>query len=85
MSNGGKRLRELIKERGYTLVSVARAIDVSYETMRTWNHTAPIDKLYGISGFTGIPILEIIECFNPDREPIDTATDQPDRSGGENN
>lgn len=74
-------MRELIKERGYTLVSVARAIDVSYETMRTWNHTAPIDKLFGISGFTGIPILEIIECFNPDRDELIPA----DRGEDENN
>jgi hypothetical protein len=80
MSNGGKQLRELIRERGYTLVAVARAINVSYETMRTWNHTAPIDKLFGISNFTGIPIIEVIECFNPDRSTL------PDTNvGGETN
>ncbi len=67
---GGKQLRELIKNRGFKLVSVARAIGVSYETMRAWNQTAPIDKLFGISAFTGIHIYEVIECFRP--KPTET-------------
>jgi predicted transcriptional regulator len=76
MSNGGKRLRELIKKRGFRLGAVAEAIGVSYETMRTWSNTAPIDKLIKISEFCDIDIIEIIECFRPDRsdqaqEPID--------------
>jgi hypothetical protein len=74
-------LRDLIKERGYTLVAVARAINVTYETMRTWTHTAPIDKLFRISEFTGIDIYDVIECFRPD--PSQAAP--TDRTGGEEN
>jgi transcriptional regulator with XRE-family HTH domain len=85
MSTGGKRLNELIKKRGFRLGAVAEAIGVNQNTMTRWTGSAPIDKLLLISDFTHIPILEIIDCFRFDREPIDTATDQPDRSGGENN
>jgi predicted transcriptional regulator len=77
MSNGGKRLRELIRKRGFRLSAVADAIGVSYETMRTWSNTAPIDKLIKISEFCNIDIIEIIECFRPDRsEPTSDAIDQ---------
>jgi len=78
MTNGGKQLRELIRARGFRLGAVAKAIDVSYETMRTWNHTAPIDKLIKISDFCHIDILDIINCFRSDRS--DTATDPLDQN-----
>jgi transcriptional regulator with XRE-family HTH domain len=76
MSNGGKRLNELIKQRGFKLEAVADAIHISSRAMRNWTSTAPIDKLFGISDFTGIPIVDIVECFRPDRSdpatgPID--------------
>jgi predicted transcriptional regulator len=69
MSNGGKRLRELIRKRGFRLGAVADAIGVSYETMRTWSNTAPIDKLIKISEFCDIDIIEIINCFRSDLHP----------------
>jgi transcriptional regulator with XRE-family HTH domain len=69
MSNGGKRLRELLKEKGFVLETVADAIGISSRAMRDWTTTAPIDKLFGISDFTGIPIIEVIECFRPNRSP----------------
>jgi transcriptional regulator with XRE-family HTH domain len=76
MSNGGKRLRELLKAKGFVLETVANAIGISSRAMRDWTTTAPIDKLFGIADFTGIPFMEIAECFRPDRseptsDPID--------------
>lgn len=67
MSNGGKRLNELIRRRGFRLGAVAEAIGVSKNTINRWDGNAPIGKLFGISDFTGIPIAEVIECFRPDR------------------
>jgi transcriptional regulator with XRE-family HTH domain len=68
MSNGGNRLNELIKKRGFRLNAVADAIGVNQNTMTRWTGNAPIEKLFRISNFTGIPIADVIECFNPDRD-----------------
>jgi transcriptional regulator with XRE-family HTH domain len=77
MTTGGKRLNELIKKRGFRLGAVAEAIGVSKNTINRWDENAPIGKLFGISDFTGIPIIEVIECFRPDRsEPTSDAIDQ---------
>jgi hypothetical protein len=73
-----------MKER-FDIADVALAIGVGRSTIYTWTNTAPIDKLYAIAKYTKISFDRIAECYNPDRDPIDTATDQPDRSGGENN
>jgi transcriptional regulator with XRE-family HTH domain len=81
MSNGGKRLNELIKKRGFRLGAVAEAIGVSKNTINRWEGNAPIEKLFLISDFTHIPIIEIIECFRPDRDE----QTQSDRTGGEAN
>jgi predicted transcriptional regulator len=85
MSSGGKRLNELIRKRGFRLGAVAEAIGVNQNTMTRWTGNAPIEKLFRISNFTGIPIVEVIECFNPDRDPIDTDPNQIDRTGGDSN
>ena len=74
MTNGGKRLNELIRKRGFRLGAVAEAIDVDPSTISRWTDNAPIGKLFLISDFTGIPIIEVIECFRPDRT---AATDEP--------
>jgi transcriptional regulator with XRE-family HTH domain len=66
MSNGGKRLNELIRRRGFRLAAVASAIDVDRQTISRWTDNAPIGKLFGISEFTSIPITEVIECFKPE-------------------
>ncbi len=66
MSNGGKRLKELIRQRGFRLGAVAEAIAVNPNTMTRWTDNAPIGKLFGISEFTSIPITEVIECFKPE-------------------
>ncbi len=66
MSNGGKRLKELIRQRGFRLGAVTEAIDVAPSTMDRWTDNAPIGKLFGISEFTSIPITDIIECFKPE-------------------
>jgi hypothetical protein len=66
MSNGGKRLKELIRQRGFRLGAVAEAIAVNPNTMTRWTDNAPIGKLFGISEFTSIPITDIIECFKPE-------------------
>ncbi len=70
MSSGGKRLNELIRKYGFRIAAVAEAIDVDRQTISRWGDNAPIGKLFGISDFTHIPILEIIECFNPDRDEL---------------
>jgi transcriptional regulator with XRE-family HTH domain len=81
MSNGGQRLKELLKERGFVLETVADAIGISSRAMRSWTNTAPIDKLIRLSDFTGIPLIDVVESFRPDRdEPT-----QSDRTGGESN
>ena len=67
MSNGGKRLNELIKERGFIVGAVAKAIGVGKNAMNGWGENAPIGKLIKISEFTHIPLDEIIVCFRPDR------------------
>ena len=67
MSNGGKRLNELIKKKGFRLGAVAEAIDVDSRTMRRWTDNAPIGKLIKLSDFTGIPIADVIDCFRTDR------------------
>jgi transcriptional regulator with XRE-family HTH domain len=64
MSNGGKRLKELIRKRGFILKAVAEAIDVDPQTMTRWTDNAPIGKLIKLSRFTGIPILDAIDCFD---------------------
>ena len=81
MSNGGKRLNELIRKRGFRLGAVADAIGVSKNTINRCAGNAPIEKLIRISDFCDIPITEIIDCFRPDRESptIDNAP------GGETN
>ncbi len=76
MSNGGKRLKELIQKRGFKLNAVAEAIGVRTFTMSRWKDTAPIDKLFGISKFTGIPFEEIADCFNPDRDRDEPGADE---------
>ena len=64
MSNGGKELNELIRRRGFRLSAVASAIDVDRQTISRWTDNAPIGKLIKLSRFTGIPILEVIGCFD---------------------
>jgi predicted transcriptional regulator len=76
MSNGGKRLNELIRRRGFRLGAVAEAIGVNQNTMTRWTGNAPIEKLIRISEFCDIDIIDIIDCFRPDRDaptsdPID--------------
>lgn len=83
MSNGGKRLKELIKSRGYRLGAVAEAIGVAPHTMTRWTDNAPIGKLIMVSDFTHIPILEIIDCFRSTPNPIDTDPNQLDQRGGD--
>ncbi len=81
MTNGGKRLRELLKEHGFIFSAVADAIGVPRATMYRWTDTAPIDKLIRLSEFTRIPLMKVIECFitDPDKLP------PSDLSGGEAN
>jgi predicted transcriptional regulator len=96
MSNGGKRLNELIRKRGFRLGAVADAIGVNQNTMTRWTDNAPIGKLVKISRFTGIDIVDVINCLVIDDDRIDRsnsdpiastspdATD-PTKSGGEAN
>jgi predicted transcriptional regulator len=81
MTSGGKRLNELIKKYGFRLGAVAEAIGVQTRTMGKWDRNAPIGKLMDLSDFTHIPLEEVIECFRPHPESIDTATDKIDRPG----
>jgi predicted transcriptional regulator len=74
MSNGGKRLNELIRRRGFRLGAVAEAIGVNQNTMTRWTGNAPIEKLIKISEFCDIDIIDIIDCFRPDR---DSPTEDP--------
>jgi transposase-like protein len=76
MSNGGKRLNELIRRRGFRLAAVASAIGVNPNTMTRWTDNAPIGKLFGISEFTSIPITEVIECFKPEPNLGENAIDK---------
>jgi transcriptional regulator with XRE-family HTH domain len=76
MSNGGTRLRELLKEERFDVVDVARAIGVRSSTIYRWTDTAPIDKLFAIAKYTKISFDRIADCYNPDRtdptsDPID--------------
>jgi predicted transcriptional regulator len=64
MIDNSKRLKELIRKRGFRLGAVAEAIDVAPSTMDRWTDNAPIGKLIKLSRFTGIPILEVIRCFD---------------------
>jgi predicted transcriptional regulator len=73
MSNGGKELNELIRRRGFRLSAVASAIDVDRQTISRWTDNAPIGKLIKLSRFTGIPILEVISCFDLEDESASTA------------
>lgn len=72
MSNGGKELNELIRRRGFRLSAVASAIDVDRQTISRWTDNAPIGKLIKLSRFTGIPILEVISCFDTEDESAST-------------
>jgi predicted transcriptional regulator len=73
MSNGGKELNELIRKRGFRLSAVASAIDVDRQTISRWTDNAPIGKLIKLSRFTGIPILEVIGCFDIEDESSSTS------------
>jgi transcriptional regulator with XRE-family HTH domain len=79
MSNGGKRLRELLSQNRWDIADVASAIGVGRSTIYTWTETAPIDKLYAIAKYTDIPFNLIADCYNPDRVLPDTDV------GGETN
>jgi transcriptional regulator with XRE-family HTH domain len=81
MSNGGKRLKELIRKRGFVLKAVASAIDVDPQTMTRWTDNAPIGKLIKLSRFTGIPILEAISCFDIEEESTSTVLETPQSRG----
>jgi transcriptional regulator with XRE-family HTH domain len=81
MSNGGKRLKDLIKKRGYRLGAVAEAIGVAPHTMTRWTDNAPIGKLIRVSDFTGIPLIEVVESFRSQPESIDTDPTGIDRLG----
>jgi transcriptional regulator with XRE-family HTH domain len=63
MSNGGKRLKELIRQRGFRLGAVAEAIAVNPNTIVRWTNNAPIGKLIELSDFTGIPLMDVVESF----------------------
>lgn len=63
MSNGGKRLKELIRQRGFRLGAVTEAIEVAPSTMDRWTDNAPIGKLVKLSKFTGIPLMDVINCL----------------------
>jgi hypothetical protein len=78
MSNGGKRLKELIRQHGFRLGAVTEAIlrsrsvpqerrgyanDVAPSTMDRWTDNAPIGKLVKLSKFTGIPLMDVINCI----------------------
>jgi transcriptional regulator with XRE-family HTH domain len=75
MSNGGKRLKELTRKRGFILKAVAEEIDVDPQTMTRWTDNAPIGKLIKLSRFTGIPILEVIGCFDLEEESSSTVSE----------
>ena len=79
MSNGGKELNELIRKRGFRLGAVAEAIGVNQNTMTRWTDNAPIGKLIKLSRFTGIPILEVISCFDTEDESASTAPETQGR------
>ena len=69
-------MNELIRKRGFRLGAVAEAIGVNQNTMTRWTGNAPIEKLLKISEFCDINIIDIIDCFRPDRseqtqDPID--------------
>jgi transcriptional regulator with XRE-family HTH domain len=81
MSNGGKRLNELIRKRGFTMKAVNEAIGVGKNTISTWTDTAPIGKLAEISEYADIPFREVLRCFLPNIDELIP----PDRTGGENN
>jgi hypothetical protein len=68
MSNGGRRLKELIVKRGFRLSAVAKAIDVQPHTITNWTDNAPISKLANISEFTGIPLMDVINSIMIDRD-----------------
>lgn len=85
MSNGGKRLNELIRKHGFRINAVSEAIGVNRTTMRKWDRGAPIGKLVDLSNFTRIPLMDVINCLVIDDDPIDPSIDAPDRSGGEEN
>jgi predicted transcriptional regulator len=85
MSNGGKRLNELIRKHGFRINAVSEAIGVNRTTMRKWDRSAPIGKLVDLSNFTHIPLMDVINCLVAEDHPIDTDPAQPDRTGGENN
>ena len=72
MIDNGKRLKELIRKRGFRIGAVAEAIDVAPSTMDRWTDNAPIGKLIKLSRFTGIPILEVISCFDTEDESAST-------------
>jgi hypothetical protein len=78
MSNGGRRLKELIIKRGFRLSAVAKAIDVQPHTITNWTDNAPIGKLVKISEFTGIPLMDVIDSVMIDRS--DPASDQLDQN-----
>jgi transcriptional regulator with XRE-family HTH domain len=79
MGNGGKRLKDLIRKRGFILKAVAEAIDVEPQTMTRWTDNAPIGKLIKLSKFTGIPILEVISCFDLEDESASAAPETQGR------
>jgi transcriptional regulator with XRE-family HTH domain len=80
MSNGGKRLKELLKKHGYTVEYVAGGIGITSRAIRGWKDTAPLDRLFEISDLTHIPVIDLVECFRPAPGAID-----PNQSGGDEN
>lgn len=81
MTTGGKRLKDLIKRRGFRLGAVTDAIGVDPSTLGKWTDNAPIGKLVKLSEFTHIPLMEIIHSLVGDSPAIDTDPTQIDRPG----
>jgi predicted transcriptional regulator len=63
LMSGGKRLNELIRERGFRISAVAEAIGINRVTIGAWTDNAPIGKLVKLSKFTGIPLMDVINCL----------------------
>ncbi len=80
MNDGGKRLKELLRKEGRTVEWVAERISVNPQTITRWKNNAPVGKLWEIHYLTGIPFIELAECFRPAPGTI-----EPDPSGGDEN
>ncbi|MDO4466387.1 MAG: helix-turn-helix transcriptional regulator [Bacillota bacterium] len=74
MEKTGKRIKELIQERGYTVLEIQRILMLSsHQTIYSWFsgiNIPSIDNFVALSKLLEVPLEEMIVCFEVEEKRI---------------